>query len=190
MIKIKVVGLLFNCCFMGKVGRPKLVSGFKAAELGLNPFVRELIILANEVVEEKHLFEARSYTDNVFVTAGEKRKLNFILEKQAYTKIYVSASFRKQVAGLKNCTKSLFLWLSYEIKPSKDYIVLNVDRYKKESDVTHNTMMVGIIELINNSIIGKTKFDNVYWINPAYFFSGNRMRKYPSSVITTMSKNA
>lgn len=170
-------------------GRPKLCVEFNDADLGRNPFIRDLVILANEIIESKELFEAKSYTDGVFVSVGEKRSLSFILEKQAYTKFYTSAKYRKQIASFKGCTKSLFLWLSYEIKPGKDFVVLNCKRYEKENGVVTNTLKVALYELINNDIIGETKIQNVYWINPAYFFSGNRMRKYPSSVITSMSNN-
>ncbi len=45
---------------------------------------------------------------------------------------------------------------------------------------SENTYKAGIDELVRYGFVVNTVLKSVYWINPAVFFCGNRLNKYPT----------
>lgn len=164
------------------MGRPKLVEGFDPDNVGINPFVANLVVYAFNKRVTKQMVEIGDVVDDVLVSVGEKRSLEFTLETSRMTKVFHNAAARKTLATLPARAKELLLWIMYELDPGKDYMVMNIARYEKENEVSHNTYLRAVEDLIAQAVISTTKWKNVFWVNPAIMFCGNRIHKYPDSV--------
>lgn len=171
------------------MGRKKIVEGFDEKKIGKNPFAASLSVYINEVVEEKNMYDSDGVLDAVIVQVGEKRKLSFWLERDKYVKFFKTSDIRKSLCGLKPNTVKFLVWCSMEVNTGKDYVVINIDRCKEECSFNHNTYNSCCKDLIDAGFLAKTKHSNVFWVNPKYFFSGNRMRKFPENVIQLNSQN-
>jgi hypothetical protein len=143
---------------------------FTEAELGVNPLTLTLIV----PVYEKQEFQSFE---------GTITKEEILLEYMPKTSVFIQADYRKYVSKLPVASRELLLWIIYEMEGSKDYIWINKDRYMKECSVSLNTYKKGVKFLIQAALIGKTLFRDVYWTNPAFFFNGNRIKKYPNNLL-------
>lgn len=104
-------------------------------------------------------------------------------EKESITKVYTKAEHRKMAMMLSPKAKSLFLWFIFEADWGNDYMWVNHRRYMEECNITSiNTFKDAAEELSRYLIIYPSLVKEVYWINPALFFSGNRIAKYPDHV--------
>ena len=65
--------------------------------------------------------------------------------------------------------------LENRINLGSDAIIFSIDELCKELKSTRPTVTKGIIDLVSNNIICK-QLENVWWINPAYFYAGNRLK--------------
>ena len=74
------------------------------------------------------------------------------------------------------------MWVLQELVENKDFFWLNKTRYKEESGMSHNTYKNAVDELQLYGLLAATIYSDVFWINPHYFFFGNRVKKYPESV--------
>lgn len=153
---------------MQKYQKPK----FKMSELGINPCTTSLIIPVNELE-----FKGQYKKDgDVFINASKE------VEATPYAKIYITAERRKLVAGLSSSAKELYLWIMYEIDPSEDALWINKQRYMEENNTSLNTYKKSVEELIRYAFIAYTIVKDVYWINPDFFFRGDRVNKYPTKI--------
>ena len=75
----------------------------------------------------------------------------------------------------------------YEIQPKTDYIYINKADTSKELNISVKTLERAIKSLcskinvydVNIQIMQMSKETDVYFINPAFIFSGDRKKKYP-----------
>lgn len=160
-----------------KIKKPKI----DPEKLKNNPLVNEdFRIVVNKMIDEKSF----KREDDLLVHK------DYEMEKESITKVYTLPLYRKLVSTLSPRAKSLFLWLLYEIESGKDYIWINKYRYMEENDISSiNTYKESIVDLIVPNIICATIYPDVYWINPRYFFNGNRMNKYQDHVEIYKPKN-
>jgi hypothetical protein len=70
----------------------------------------------------------------------------------------------------------------FEIDAGEDYLWINRERCLTENDISLNTYKKAIDELIKNGLITYTTVKDIYWINPNFFFHGDRVRKYKDNV--------
>jgi hypothetical protein len=145
--------------------------------LGINPFIANLIVPISKI----QLDSFKEITED-----GEVIKLydTISLEKTKFTKFFCSAERRKL---LMNCTlraKELVLWIMYDINSGEDYIWISKERYMREAEITSvNTYKEALLELIRYGVIALSGIPHVYWINPDFFFKGDRISKYPNNII-------
>jgi hypothetical protein len=105
------------------------------------------------------------------------------LDNTQFTKVYCSPENRKIRNAFSLRAKEMYLWLLDEIEYGKDYIWINKDRYMKEMNISSmNTYKDALNELIRYGHLTETITKGVYWINPEFFFKGNRVTKYPKKV--------
>ena len=140
-----------------------------------NPLVKEdFQIIINKMIDEKSF----KREEDILVHN------DYQMEKETVTKIYTNPLYRRHISSLSSRAKSLFLWIMYEIESGKDFIWINKSRYMEENNLSSiNTYKESIIDLTVPNIICPTIYPDVYWINPRYFFSGNRMTKYKDHLI-------
>lgn len=154
---------------MNKYKKPK----FTEVTLGVNPFVESLVIEVNRI---PFVGSYKKVGDGFEQIIGK-------VEYDPVCKVYVNPNKRKLIAGMRNCSKSLFTWVMYELESGKDYLWINRIRYMEENNIASvNTFKAALTELIRYGVLTGTTVTGVYWINPTYFFSGNRISKYPKKV--------
>lgn len=145
------------------------------SKLGNNLFLINLKIPVNKVVLSGQYKPDKD---------GDLLPVEVELEKDAICKVYVDANRRKMMVLLSARAKDLLLWLIYEVESGKDWLWINKDRYMAESNVkAYNTYKDARNELINNSFLQSTTIQNVYFINPHFFFNGSRVNNFPKNVV-------
>lgn len=148
---------------------------FEEKDLGENVFKDSFVIPVNE----------RQFDKQYTLDKDGETLIPVIQDVEAtpITKVFVTPERRKIVNFLSPKAKSFFLWLMYELDAGKDYTWINKDRYMKELEITSvNTIKDAIKELHRYALISPTVIKDVYWINPDFFFRGDRIRKYPKNV--------
>lgn len=69
--------------------------------------------------------------------------------------------------------KILFYILDEKLYFNKDYIIISIRECCLKFNLTLPTVCKSFTELVNNKILSK-RLDNVWWINPNYFYVGDR----------------
>lgn len=154
---------------MNKYKKPS----YNEKDLGVNPFVSSLVIHVNEIA-----FKQNYQKDEDIIVPKFGR-----VEVDVSCRVYISASRRKLMNELSSRAKELLLWVIYEVDPNKDYMWLNKRRYMEESGIASiNTFKAALKDLIAKGFICPSTVSGIYWINPAIFYSGNRITSYPKNV--------
>lgn len=153
---------------MQKYQRPT----FNIKELGINPCTLSLVIPVNELIYN----DRYKREDDMLLPATQE------VEATPFAKLYVTAERRKLVASLSASAKELYLWIMYEVDASEDALWINKTRFMEENSTSLNTYKKAVEELIRYAFIAYTVVKDVYWINPDFFFRGDRIKKYPKCV--------
>ncbi len=103
-------------------------------------------------------------------------------EYEKSIKVYVSSARRKVINQLSPNASKLLHWVEQELDYNKDYFWLNKARYMDETGVAYNTYKKSVGELQQYGFISLSVVTDVFWINPHFFFFGNRIGKYPKSI--------
>lgn len=155
---------------MQKYSKPK----FEYKKLGVNPCTITLEVPIRNLIK-KHQFE-KDEEDDMLVN------VEVIVEATAYTKLYITSELRKLVCNLSPSAKELYLWIMYEVEVGEDALWINKVRFMEENSTSLNTYKKAVEELIRYAFIAYTIVKDVYWINPNFFFKGDRVKKYPKQV--------
>jgi hypothetical protein len=134
-----------------------------------NPFVGTLVVKATKNTDKsRYLNEDKTGYFNP----------NYFREQEYPVKVYTSSG-RREVLNLlgPNSTK-LLIWCIQELEIKQDWFWLNKQRYMDETGVSYNTYKNSVKELQDQSLLLKTSYTDVFWINPHYFFRGNRIDFY------------
>lgn len=105
------------------------------------------------------------------------------IEIDKHVKLYQTSERRKLVMQISNSSNKLLTWIMYELTTNKDWIWVNKKRFMEETGMSYNTYKLSITELHKYNLIQPTIQQDVYWINPHFFFPGNRVKKYPKNII-------
>ncbi len=160
---------------MNKYDKPK----FDEEDLGENVFLDKLEVLVSRVRSDNNykVHDVHSGEDAIFELA------NYDYEKVAYCKVFADAGRRLKMVQLSPRAKDLLLWVMYEVKQGKDWIWLNKVRYMEENNIgSINTYRTALNDLIKKKYLGITVISDVYWINPDFFFNGNRIKSFPNNI--------
>lgn len=155
---------------MQKYKKPK----FTVEDLGYNPFLNSLQIPVRKIIDTK------SYKLDEGVLINNQIKLEYT----PFTKVFNTSEHRIIVNNLSDKSQRLYLWIIYEIEAGKDYLWVNIDRYMEEQNIKSiNTVKNALQELVRYGILNMTVVKNVYWINPDFFFNGNRISKFKQNLV-------
>lgn len=121
-------------------------------------------------------------SDGVILGDVSEIKSRMLVDADDYTKVFTKPGYRLHVSALNNQGKALFLWLLFEIDYAEDFFELNKRRFIAECTSNYMHLSMGITALIDASIITSTSVENVYWINPIFFFKGDRVKKYQNDL--------
>lgn len=159
----------------------------KYQELKLSKHLKDNPLLKGFFISVSIMKDKNNYVKDPNELAALYNPKQYQLERQINTKIYKSKITKNAVLQLNSNAKNLFLWIVFEIQPKTDYIHINKADTSKELNISIKTLERAIKELcnkitifgVNTQIIQMSKEIDVYFINPAFIFSGNRLNKYP-----------
>ena len=155
---------------MSKYIKPK----FEDSDLGLNPFVTNLVVRVN-----KRVFK------NVYKKINGEDIPNIAeVEYDKFCKIYTDAYRRDMMNTLSVRGKELLFWIMFQLQGGKDYIWINREMYMDECGMTsENTFLSAVKDLSFKGFLARTVIGkDVYWINPDLFFKGDRVGKYKNKI--------
>ena len=159
----------------------------KYQELKLSKHLMDNPLTKGFIISVSILNDKNNYIKDPNELAALYNPKQYQLERQINTKIYKSKITKNAVLQLNSNAKNLFLWIVFEIQPKTDYIHINKADTSKELNISIKTLERAIKELcnkitifgVNTQIIQMSKEIDVYFINPAFIFSGDRKKKYP-----------
>lgn len=149
-------------------------------KLKANPFVTDTLLIGTyEIDKEYNFLNAGNLKDGVYTGNINTIKIKEKVDSDKCTKIYTNSAYRVNIFSLPTPSKILYLWFIYVLYPGRDYVYLNKKLYMLESNISSvNTVKTALSGLIDNKIIALSPVKNYYYINPLYFYSGSRVKKY------------
>jgi hypothetical protein len=156
---------------------------FTEQDLGLNPIVtgNDFQIRFRELKHSKSYIDVEEATGKVISTADTSEIYSVEVEK--FTKVFNRSAYRVHIMSLPSRARDLCFWLIYEAEAGKDYVWINKNRYMEECDISLNTFKAAVSDLIKAIVIVPTAVPQVYWINPLFFFNGNRLEKFKDKLV-------
>lgn len=119
---------------------------------------------------------------------GDKMPVRKRYEYVPYSKVYATKAHREVILQLKPSVTKVFLWCVFKITHGSDILVVNKVKVAKMLDMSYPTVVKGFAELERYGILAQ-KSTKEYWINPDFFFKGNRIAKYPNNVFVKYSQD-
>ena len=143
-----------------------------------NPFLSDFTIKAKSFEKsgnDEHIGEG----DDAFILQDVT-----LYEDDAFTKMYCSPDRRMHLAMLSPRGHHLLNWIAQKIDPGHDLIWINRHAYMEESEIKRQeTYVSAVADLVEHKILNRASFSvDVYWINPFFFFKGNRLKKYSTHI--------
>jgi hypothetical protein len=140
--------------------------------VGINPFTESLQITVTK---------ARRDVMNKF---GDADYIESQFESVRYTKVFEQTGVKVLLSMLSVRAKELYLHIMYSLEPSTDIIWVHRGRYMSTYKIgSVNTYKDAVKNLAENGFIYPViGMKDVYWINPHYFFKGDRASKYRDKV--------
>jgi hypothetical protein len=147
--------------------------------IGINPFSAELKIRVNRKYKE------------VLNKFGDADKLESVFESVGHTKVFDQVGAKALVCSLSIRAKELYLHVMYSLVSGQDIIWIHRDRYMELYGIKSvNTYKDAVRDLSDKLLIyPHASLKDVYWINPHYFFKGNRQSKYPNNLVINKNEN-
>lgn len=106
------------------------------------------------------------------------------LEKAKSTKVYKTAELRNRCMNLSATAQRMLWFIVYEIEGSDDWIELDPEWYKEVSMAgSRNMYKKAKDELERYGYISPTRYKNIWWVNPALVYGGNRIKKFEDKVV-------
>lgn len=162
------------------------ISDREILERAVNPFTTQDFVKVREVTVTNRMINVGDISDGVITNKPSELKSKLLLEDESFCKVYTRMGYRLHILELSDNAKSLFLWIIYEMNANCDYIEITGrqrKRYIAEAKKSNIAINMAIKELINASVISATTINGVYWINPLFIFTGNRISKYPDKLL-------
>lgn len=156
---------------MAKQVKPEITE----EKLGDNPFLDTLKIPVARITMHG---QYKSDADGLLLP------VEVDMEKDSYCRVYTDSKRRLAMAGLTPRANDLLLWIIFEVENSSEVIWINKVRYMKERRIkAYNTYKDALTELLKSKFLLPSVIQNVYWINPHFFFNGSRINRFPKNVV-------
>lgn len=157
----------------------------------MNPLALESTFVAVEqITYESSFTETYIPTEGVLYSKYESTTKN-IKEQQERISVYVDDLLKSKLFTKFNViSRSLILYIIYNLKHKKDYIKLSPRQIQKIMSISSDLYNKAIQELIKEKVIypkSITVKAEEYWINPHYMYNGSRLiyflKYYPNQVV-------
>ena len=130
------------------------------------------------------------FIENPFIDDLELYQQNFYRENKLYlidkaNKITLYEIRRKKDIIEKLPAEIVKMWfvIIAATQDRADTVYLNKDSYCKSAKISNKTFYKCINELTELKIIQRHKGKaSTYWINPAFFYAGNRLKSFPDNI--------
>lgn len=131
-----------------------------------NPFILEFYG-AGYQVQEAGVYR---FSDGVYLPH------TYTVDKSRYCKLFNDAGLLSKIRDISPLACKVLLNLVLMVERNKDTIEINKGRIMKENSIKSATTFYTVIaELCDAQFIRQVKPKSCeYWINPKYFFNGNR----------------
>lgn len=108
----------------------------------------------------------------------EVEDIEEVKNTDSFVKVYCSPDRRLHLAMLSPRGHHLLNWIGQKIDHGVDLIWINRHAYMGESDIKRaETYISAVADLVEHKILNRASFSvDVYWINPFFFFKGNRLK--------------
>lgn len=105
-----------------------------------------------------------------------------LFEENKKTSLYLDIVNRELLLSLNENTLKLFLLISFNLKTSEDFIVINETTYVRLLKLRNKKQLRENLDiLVFKNILAKSENSEVYWVNPSILFCGNRVKKFPKN---------
>ena len=140
-----------------------------------NPFVKDLYISVSVLKDNNNYIKHPEENDALYTPK------EYYFERQINSKVFRSKHTKQIVLNLNPPAKDLLWWIMFELQAKTDYIHINKTDTSKELKVSTKTIERALKTLCSKEIkiLCKSKEIDVYFLNPIFFFSGDRKKKYP-----------
>jgi hypothetical protein len=165
------------------VGRKKI---YDETLLVNNPFVEspDFALNVRSFLNKEQYVNVKDISDGVITALPNTITTKFLIEQEPYVKVYNRKGYYLHVATLAHTTKSLYLYILYHLQQGKDYIHLNPAKVMEQimvKDIT--TYRKCLQDLTIHMFVTPTLCEDVFWINPVFFFNGSRIEKYKHKIV-------
>jgi len=158
-------------------------------EIEVNPFLEELRIDKHLVIKRFKKGEV-VIPEQIEISDEESKHLTAENEELKVKGLEIAKRVYKQKAAFvliysnpiidykslsESSFKIFFYILDKKLSLGIDYIVMTIPECCLELNMTRPTITKGIVELVKAKMIYR-RADSVWWINPNYFYAGNRLK--------------
>ncbi len=154
------------------MGRNKVKPDVASENLGINPFIEGLEIIATK----------RAY--KVINSFEQEDVMSYEMEKTPFTRVFEVRGCKEQINMLNIRAKELYLYIMYAVDSGCDHIWINRSDYMKKMGISSRTTFLSAIRSLSDNlyIYPHYRIKDLFWINPHYFFKGSRIHKWQDRV--------
>lgn len=144
------------------------------------PNINEAYLVNNPFIGTLSIKVAKRTDKARYVNSDGEGYVNkdYMMEDEVPVRMYVSPERRRIICRLSPNAAKLLEWCVQEFEINKDWFWLNKARYMDETGIAYNTYKRSVKELQGKGILLKTAITDVFWVNPHYYFRGNRVNFY------------
>lgn len=161
------------------------VEDFKEKDDRINPFLQTLSIDVFKVYGESNLVNLDDYEvteDDIKEAKGaapssHRMGTTFYIEKNMPCSVYGRKWIKDEIFKLDNNSIRLFLYIVGSIGKESQRVRINKHAYMAEAGIGLRTFYKTINDLIKHNIINRWK-PNIFWVNPAILYRGNRPKNF------------
>ena len=146
----------------------------------MNPFLDGFVINVNEGIS-KTMFKLDA--------DGNYVRFVSLYDSQRSVRAFVSKESRLKKMALGVNAMKLLVWIQEELDYSKSWVWIDAVRYRREAKVKSlTTLRTAINELVEAEFIERHEKTEQYWINPAYYFCGSRVKQFKDNLNVVTKK--
>jgi hypothetical protein len=182
-----IVNKYYICKKTVILGRKRLTpEDFDGSLLKKNPFTENFSFPVFEKKSTQQLFEG--HEGEMMTQTEYEVKKSMLIEVQRYAKVFDNKISRERLEKTSDRARTLWLYIVYGIRSGEDFIIVNQKNLLERWGLAYHSYRRAVSDLVDAGVIQYTNYSNVYWINPAVFFKGSRIRKYPDCVVMVEKK--
>lgn len=169
----------------GVIGKYNSINEIK--ERDKNPFLEQLVISERIILKrfkrgEAVVTDKISKIEDIKSLTKQNKELvkvdlniGRLVRKQTSPFVLVYTDRVMNYRELSGTTLRVLFYIMYEkLSLGNDYVVMDSKELVDKLDISRNSAYTALLELVNNKLIDKRN-DYNWWINPNYFYCGNRL---------------